>query len=90
MLFSFGKNASTNVMKTASNLKDVIEKKTLIGEFSKENEIKKANIICRNFGLSPEEIKKKLKIKDGGDDYLLFCTGFNSDLLVLNCVRLEE
>lgn len=38
MLFSFGKNASTNVMKTASNLKDVIEKKTLIGEFSKENE----------------------------------------------------
>lgn len=38
MLFSFGKNASSNVMKTASNLKDVIEKKTLIGDFSKENE----------------------------------------------------
>jgi hypothetical protein len=38
MIFSFGKKASSNVMNTASNLKDVIEKKTLIGEFSKENE----------------------------------------------------
>jgi len=38
MLFSFGKNASNNVRKTATQLKDVIEKKTLIGEFSKENE----------------------------------------------------
>ncbi|CAF0853581.1 unnamed protein product [Brachionus calyciflorus] len=38
MLFSFGKNASNNVMKTATQLKDVIEKKTLIGDFTKENE----------------------------------------------------
>ena len=38
MLFSFGKNASSNVMKTASNIKDVIEKKTIIGDFTKENE----------------------------------------------------
>lgn len=37
-IFSFGKNVSSNVRKTASNLKEVIEKKTLIGEFSKENE----------------------------------------------------
>lgn len=38
MLFSFGKNASSNVMKTATHLKDVIEKKTIIGDFAKENE----------------------------------------------------
>ena len=31
MIFSFGKKASSNVMNTAYNLKDVIEKKTLIG-----------------------------------------------------------
>lgn len=54
MLFSFSKNASDNVIKTASQLKDAIEKKvkrnffkkqnfnkifkTLIGDFNKENE----------------------------------------------------
>jgi hypothetical protein len=65
-----------------------IKKLWIYGQFSKENEIKKANIICRNFGLSPEEIKKKLKIKDGGDDYLLFCTGLNNELLVINCERI--
>lgn len=65
-----------------------IKKLWTFGQFSKENEIKKANIICRNFGLSPEEIKKKLKIKDGGYDYLLFCTGLNNELLVINCERI--
>jgi hypothetical protein len=58
------------------------------GQFQKENEIKKANIICRNFGLSPEELKKKLKIKDGGDEYFLFCTGLKDQLLVIHCERL--
>ncbi|RNA31617.1 synapse-associated 1-like [Brachionus plicatilis] len=38
MLFSFSKNASDNVIKTATQLKDAIEKKTLIGDFNKENE----------------------------------------------------
>jgi hypothetical protein len=38
MLFSFGKKAGSNVMSTATQLKDVIEKKTIIGDFTKENE----------------------------------------------------
>jgi hypothetical protein len=38
MLFSFGKNASTNVLKTATQLKDAIEKTPIIGDFTKENE----------------------------------------------------
>lgn len=38
MLFSFGKNASNNMIKTANHLKDVIEKTSIIGEFTKENE----------------------------------------------------
>ena len=32
------------------------------------------NIITKNYPLKPEEIKKKYKLKDGGEDYLLFCT----------------
>lgn len=38
-------------------------------------EIKKGekfNIITKNYPLKPEEIKKKYKIKDGGEDYLIF------------------
>ncbi len=31
---------------------------------------KQANIICRNFPLKPEEVRKKLQWKDGGDTYL--------------------
>lgn len=58
------------------------------GSFIKENTFRKANIICRNFPLSPEKLKKKLKINDGGEEYLLFCRGSNDELLVLHCVRL--
>lgn len=57
------------------------------GDFIKEHSFKKANIICRNFPLSPEKLKIKLKISDGGDEYLLFCTGNKNELLVLNCER---
>ena len=59
------------------------------GDFVKENTIKKANIICRNFPMSPQVIKKKLKINDGGQEYLLFCTGAEKELLVLHCERLS-
>jgi hypothetical protein len=38
MIFSFGKNASSSVFSQASRLKDVIEEKTIIGDFNKENE----------------------------------------------------
>jgi len=57
------------------------------GTFMKEHGFKKANIICRNFQLTPENLKKKLKINDGGDEYLLFCTNKNNELIVLNCYR---
>lgn len=33
-----------------------------------------ANVICRNFPLGPEELKKKYKIKDGGTTYLYACS----------------
>ena len=36
------------------------------------------NIITKNFPLKPEEIKKKYKLKDGGNDYLIFCSSANS------------
>jgi len=35
-----------------------------------------ANIVTRNYPLKPEELKKKLKLRDGGDKYLI---GFSSE-----------
>ena len=32
----------------------------------------KYNIISKNYPLSPDEIKKKYKISDGGNKYLIF------------------
>ncbi len=39
-----------------------------------KSRIKKANVAVRNFPISPEEIKTKYRIKDGGDVYLYGCT----------------
>lgn len=58
------------------------------GSFIKDHNFKKANIICRNFPQDPEKVRKKLGIDDGGNDYLLFCTGPNSELLAIHCTRI--
>jgi len=57
-------------------------------QFAKENSLKKANIICRNFPLSPEELKKKHKIQDGGEGFLIFCTCTKNELIVVQGIRL--
>jgi 16S rRNA G966 N2-methylase RsmD len=45
-------------------------------DFCRVNGIQKANISCRNFFWKPEEVKRQLKIKDGGDWYLFcYCDG---------------
>lgn len=41
------------------------------------------NVTTRNYPLSPEEIKKKYKLKDGGDQFLIGCSGVNKKFLVL-------
>ena len=55
-------------------------------EFSKER-ITKANITTRNFPLSVHDIRKKLKVKDGGDHYLFFTTNANNAKIVLLCSK---
>jgi len=36
-------------------------------------EIKNANVVCRNYPLTPEQVKKKFRIKDGGEHYIIGC-----------------
>ena len=48
-------------------------------------EIKKGekfNIISKNYPLTPDEIKKKYKIKDGGKDYLIFTQTLKNKIIL--------
>ena len=51
--------------------------------FIKGNQVKKANVISRNFPHSPEMLKKKHKITDGGEDFFIFTTVFPDKLQVI-------
>lgn len=42
-----------------------------------------ANIIARNYPLSPSQLKKKLKIKDGGDQFVIAFSGKTKKYIVL-------
>lgn len=44
---------------------------------------KKANIITRNYPLTPDLLKKKLKLTDGGDHFILAFTGQNEKYVAL-------
>lgn len=48
-------------------------------------DIKQANISVRNFPLSAQELKKKLKINDGGDLYIFATTLANEKKVLLLC-----
>ncbi len=47
----------------------------------------KANITTRNFPETVAQLRKKLKIKDGGNDYLFFTILENSDKVILVCSK---
>jgi hypothetical protein len=49
--------------------------------------INKANVSCRNFKENPEQVKKKLKIKDGGETYLFATTDLNNKPILIICVK---
>jgi len=43
----------------------------------------KCNVTTRNFPLKVEEIRKKHKLKDGGDTYVFFTTDLNNEKIVI-------
>jgi hypothetical protein len=49
----------------------------------------KANVTTRNFPDSVENIRKKWKIKEGGNQYCFFTTDINNDKIVLICRKIE-
>lgn len=58
-------------------------------EMKKNLENQKANITTRNFPESVENIRKKWKIKEGGELYCFFTTDLNNHKIVLLCQKLN-
>ncbi len=48
---------------------------------------KKANVLTRNYPLSPDQLKKKLDMKDGGENYLIGTTLMDRQKVLLWCER---
>lgn len=47
----------------------------------------KANITIRNFPISVAEIRKKTKIKEGGNTYMFFTTNMENKLIIIICSK---
>ena len=45
----------------------------------------KVNVLTRNFPLKPDVLKKRYKLRDGGNEYLIACTLHNGETSVLRC-----
>ena len=50
--------------------------------------IRNANVTTRNFPISVGDIRKKMKLKDGGDIYLFFTTNINDEKTILICSKI--
>ena len=69
---------------------------TIVGlyDFSKQSlkalqrEVPKANITIRNFPSTVADLRKRLKIKEGGNDFLFVTTLANGNHIILHCRRL--
>ena len=75
--FNLSKLHQNTHLYTSESKIDVFPGRIFMVEELSLKEIKKGeqyNIITKNYPLKPDEIKKKYKIKDGGEDYLIFCT----------------
>lgn len=50
--------------------------------------LSKANVTTRNFPETVQQIRKKLKLKDGGNHYLFFTTDLSANKIVIVCNKL--
>ncbi len=56
-------------------------------KYLRQNKITKGNITRRDFRMSVAEIRKRFKLKDGGDIYLFFTTNLDEKKIVVICQK---
>ena len=54
-----------------------------------KQDLKQANVLCRNYPLTPEQLKKKLHLRDGGTAYVIGCRVNNKPTLFF-AERIED
>jgi len=64
-----------------------IVKTILFNDFTKAQVPKQINVVCRNFDLKPDELKKRLKLNDGGSDFLFFTTNYKEQKIVIHAQK---
>lgn len=70
---------------------DIVESRSLNKKDSRAlSALGQANITTRNFPMRPEEIRRKLKLKDGGDTYLFATTDAQGRHIIYVCHRAEK
>src|SRR5690606_13176955 len=57
-------------------------------EVKQHVEGRRMHVTTRNFPLQVEELRKKWKIKDGGNDYTFFTTNAKNEKIVLLCSKI--
>lgn len=96
--YGLGKLHQNTQLFTSDKLKDFPGRSFIINAilpYQKENmksniEGKKMNVTVRNFPLAVEELRKKWKIKDGGDTYAFFTTDMKNGKIVLLCSKIND
>lgn len=53
-------------------------------------DIKKANVAVRNFPLTAQELRQRLKLKDGGDVYIFGTTDKDNNHILLVCKKVQQ
>ena len=85
--FNLTKLATTTHLYTSTELRQNYPGRIIkVLEVSKPKKglTQQANVVCRNFSMKPEQLKKKFKIKDGGTQFLYaFSLGDESKRFVL-------
>lgn len=56
-------------------------------KFKQQFKLDKANFTTRNFPETVAQLRQKLKVKDGGTDYLFFTTGEDNNKIVIHCTK---
>lgn len=62
-------------------------KTVLFNDFTKAQIPRQVNLVCRNFDLKPDELKKKFKLKDGGNEFLFFTTNYKDQKTVIHAQK---
>ena len=77
-------NENEDIKKAIENHKQEIKKKFSESLVPMES----ANIAVRNFPMSAEQLRKKLKLKDGGDTYIFATTLASGEHKLFICCKI--